>query len=341
MAKKNVIIIGNGFDLAHNLKTDYSSFIEDIRKDNNRPEGDKIYNNILGDQKSNGFLSILLRHYKKGNWSDIESTYFDFLRNYYDKDFFKDKFSEIFYYSTAKELNDEFNQIKQCLKIYLLKEQDKFNKISGYDNFFSQFDKNNTLVLNFNYTNTVKQYTKKLLNVNCIHIHGELENDNMIFGFSAADQEYFYLLNKNDNELLKNIKRKQYEFSNKIDELDAFIKDDDYSIFILGHSCGISDREILNKIFTTKSVSIISTFFYTKQEFGNTSVNIERIIDNESNGENKVIFDKFLKFRDSCKMLQFDSTTIEEEDFKKGASSLEAKGYSVIEDKKPGGLHFI
>jgi hypothetical protein len=51
---KNLVIIGNGFDLAHGLKTGYNDFVKHLI--NEKSKNPKLYSNILNtDNVSNKF----------------------------------------------------------------------------------------------------------------------------------------------------------------------------------------------------------------------------------------------------------------------------------------------
>ena len=45
-----------------------------------------------------------------------------------------------------------------------------------------------------------------------------------------------------------------------------FINDDEYQIYIMGHSCGISDRTLLNKLFEHQNCKSIKVFYHCKED---------------------------------------------------------------------------
>lgn len=76
---------------------------------------------------------------------------------------------------------------------------------------FSGLPPERTMLLCFNYTGTVKKYEQNgglIIN----YIHGELEHpENIIFGYGdELDKDYQDILDKQDNELLKNVKSVKY-----------------------------------------------------------------------------------------------------------------------------------
>ena len=136
----------------------------------------------------------------------------------------------------------------------------------------------NLLILNFNYTDIENVYTENLknnLNDEVIHIHGELhekENNNprnpIIFGYGdELEENYSKLENLNDNAYLENIKSIKYQETDNYKRMLSFINSDKYQVIILGHSCGNSDRTLLNTLFEHENcVSIKPYYFQYKDE---------------------------------------------------------------------------
>lgn len=125
---------------------------------------------------------------------------------------------------------------------------------------------NNVLVLSFNYTNTEKVYTEDMFNVKVVHIHGELcQPDSVIFGYGdELDEEYKILQKANTNEYLKNIKSIRYLESGRYREMLEFINSAPFQIYILGHSCGGSDRTLLNTLFEHPNCVSIKPYYFQK-----------------------------------------------------------------------------
>jgi hypothetical protein len=294
---KNLIIVGNGFDLAHNLKTSYDDFKNELT---DYPEE---YDDL--NSKKSILLQSLLKDKENVLWSDIESTYFDILINLKDERKLQDKYGAQFRYRNSRDFNNDFELIKKHLISYLIKKEESFEPIENYKNFFKEFQNKDTVIVNFNYTNTVSQYIKDL-DIEIIHIHGELNNENnpIIFGFAANQAESKNLLIENDNNHVRNIKKFNYLLTNNKNELDNHLSSKGYNVFILGHSCGISDNLILNEIFTHKEIHKIIPFYYNSRDgYFDTMVNIDRIIDDYSKEESNY-FDKLLSYPQSYKMPQ-------------------------------------
>lgn len=140
--------------------------------------------------------------------------------------------------------------------------------ITDYSKFPHQFLRpNNTLLLSFNYTNLSDLYESNGLG-STIHIHGNLDSpSSMIFGYGdELDEEYKDLLKRSDNECLKNIKSIRYLESSNYRKLLQFIESTPYQVYIMGHSCGNSDRTLLNTLFEHRNCVSIKPYYYQKED---------------------------------------------------------------------------
>lgn len=125
------------------------------------------------------------------------------------------------------------------------------------------------MLLDFNYTKTAQQYLLKNNGVfSHIHIHGHLENPaGMIFGYGDEfDDKYRRLQALNNNECLANIKTIKYQESDNYRRVLQFIESAPFQVYIMGHSCGNSDRTLLNTIFEHDNCISIKPFFYKKED---------------------------------------------------------------------------
>ena len=123
----------------------------------------------------------------------------------------------------------------------------------------------NIMFLNFNYTDTAKLYLptpKPGFEIN--HIHGELSKpESVIFGYGdELDENYKKISNLNDNEYLKNFKSIKYLESDRYRKALEFMDAAPYQVFIMGHSCGNSDRTFLNTLFEHKNCVSIKPYYY-------------------------------------------------------------------------------
>lgn len=131
---------------------------------------------------------------------------------------------------------------------------------------------NRLLLLNFNYTHTADLYipqgkTKEYwFPIN--HIHGDLKDPaSIIFGYGdELDDRYSRLVKLNNNDFLHNVKSIKYLETDNYRKMLAFIDSAPYQIYIMGHSCGNSDRTLLNTLFEHKNCISIKPFYHVKED---------------------------------------------------------------------------
>lgn len=149
-----------------------------------------------------------------------------------------------------------------------------------------------TLFLNFNYTNTVNYYNGKILNyksgyAQIIHIHGQLplfdckKGADICFGFGdEIDEDYDYIQNLDTNVFLENFKSFFYSQNFFYRDLLDYLDSGKYQVFIMGHSCGLSDRTLLSTIFEHANCRSIKVFYHLRKDgsdnFKEISQNISR-----------------------------------------------------------------
>lgn len=123
------------------------------------------------------------------------------------------------------------------------------------------------LILTFNYTKTAELYMiNQHPGIDVNHIHGELTNpDSIIFGYGDdTDDDYVRIEKLNDNAYMNNIKAFNYLGSVNYRHMLEFIESAPYQIYIMGHSCGTSDRTLLNTLFEHDNCISIKPYFYQK-----------------------------------------------------------------------------
>lgn len=270
------------------------------------------------------------------NWVDVEDAYHIFLvktaRNE-EVTYNGKKYS----YASVKDLNNDFKAIEVALGEYLERlietQKENQNALSELDLIFdsafvaSDFSSkgvkalnrgmnpivrvNNTLFLNFNYTKLETSYVNKKDEV--VHIHGELgqaekpaiERNPMIFGYGDEScDEYKELERMNDNTFLENIKSIKYLETNNYKKLLSFIESEEYQVFVMGHSCGNSDRTLLNTLFEHENCVSIKVFYHgysDKNNYSDIVRNISRNFDDKKSFREKVVNE-----RDCQRMPQYD-----------------------------------
>lgn len=335
-----LVIIGNGFDMAHGLKTSYVDFINwyweqrvyDLLTEHTAVSEDclcklQIINtkkcsswsmidfnscrdiitgkwktppsNIIGGIKDNTddfsvmcsrFFETILQSIETRGWVDIETDYYQLLKECSEN-------ADCGY--TVKELNEQLAYLQEKLVEYLSSiGTNQYNKelhdamitffdpadfstegrkkalenigldIKSYEEVEHNFEERNKLIperimlLSFNYTATAKNYN----NFNLEHnfIHGDLEHPkNIIFGYGdELDKDYQNIVDRNNNELLKNVKSVKYLETRNYHKMLDFLMAAPFQVLIMGHSCGNSDRTLLNTVFEHENCVSIKPFYH-------------------------------------------------------------------------------
>jgi hypothetical protein len=180
----------------------------------------------------------------------------------------------------------------------------EIKKLLQLDSAINYFDliPNQTIFLNFNYTFTDKIYNNprefaqlnndRLSSIETIHIHGTIapnDNNPVIFGFGdEIDDDYKSIEKLNNNSYLENIKSINYLETDNYKKLLEYINSGNFQIFIFGHSCGVSDRTLLNTIFEHENCASIKLFYHQKAEGIDNYSDIVRNISRSFNDKAKM-----------------------------------------------------
>ena len=208
-------------------------------------------------------------------------------------------------------IEDTTNDLREQKLIYAVSRAENMRKkirellVSKASLNYFRFRPKEILFLNFNYTSTETEYDSSpkdreygdRIPTSTIHIHGELGNktDNkVIFGFGdEIDSNYKTIEDLDDNNYLENIKSIKYLESISYKTLLEFINSDDYQIFVFGHSCGISDRTLLNTLFENKNCASIKPYYRQindqKDNYSDIIKNITRNFTNKASLRDKVV----------------------------------------------------
>lgn len=337
-----LVIIGNGFDMAHGLKTSYMDFInwywdqrvntfvgnttkvsedilcklqikgnEDIScwnvfafqnsfffKDiyhKERYSGFEIIQEIRQHPKVFSveccpFFETILQSIETKGWVDIENDYYQTLKNNIDSprcdynvielnkqlSFLQNKLVEYLKTIETSELKNDlkgeivenFNPAdfstegkKRALRSIGL-ENYELAELSNKPYKQQKLRPKRTMLLSFNYTGTAKMYDGNNIELN--FIHGDLEHpENIIFGYGdELDKNYQDILDKNNNEFLRNVKSVKYLETRHYHELLEFLLSAPFQVLIMGHSCGNSDRTLLNTVFEHENCFSIKPFYH-------------------------------------------------------------------------------
>jgi formylglycine-generating enzyme required for sulfatase activity len=271
---------------------------------------DELKQNVVYKNK---FLEIIEKRRKLlKNWADIEELYFQILTNC--KNRIKDE--NVYEIYTVEQLNCDFRAIKLQLESFIKTRNDVVITNSEYITSVTKekglvqkiqdiikdgiTDKDNVLLLNFNYSNTVSEFYHKKINgitTDLIHIHGEASKPNenpMIVGYGDEVADDSVEIEKlNNNDFLENVKSIKYVETNNYSEFLKFIeKSKEYDVFVFGHSCGNSDRTLLKALFERENCKKIRCFYYKRTEksddFNATVDNIYRKFEDKTDFRKKM-----------------------------------------------------
>ncbi|KOR83481.1 magnesium transporter [Bacillus sp. FJAT-22058] len=285
-SSKNIVIIGNGFDMSLGLKSSYQNFIEYIKSSKRFVKDNELYN----------YNRLFLRKYENFylNWSDFESLYEETVRKINNRSQKNEEPQDIF---DIASVNDSIKRLEEDFHEYLSDEYPKwiekktiqigssdFKKFTEEVNpFFKKMIKDeNTFFINFNYTNTIEDLCESVLydssNISqsslevkkakerVFHIHGSLEEENILFGGGFTDSEDIdkihysqslindKLFRIKENELLNSTRKKI------MTTIDLNSEDTNKDLFIIGHSLQGSDFPFLSKLI--QKVNKVFIFYY-------------------------------------------------------------------------------
>lgn len=164
-----LILVGNGFDLAHGMKSSFGSFA----------------NSISPKTRNQWLLSLKKKNieYGDGMWYDFEVLIEEITRKWFEDyfDIVVNNGDEKKVNEEVDEINESYNQITKTLIEYLLKEQEikNYKKIES----LSKEIKEDSYAINFNYTNILKKY---VTNEKIHYIHGSLAENFIVLGYKYA-----------------------------------------------------------------------------------------------------------------------------------------------------------
>lgn len=268
MRHKSLFIIGNGFDLAHGLKTSYEHFREYLQKEYPEVDSDEfilpnVYTLPKGDEfvddiQAISFLLRIISNTEGDEWKDVETTLgtldfgecFDGL--YYERD--SDEDINLWY---KAYLNQD---IASNLVLPTLKISDYFaewintieidDRVSVKKDFAKLINSDEDLFLTFNYTETLE----KLYNIkNVCHIHGK-QGEEIIFGHGNDANSYEYYLSYYvgaENSLVEIHRMLQKNTVSALERHMSFFKKIDFTvnkIYSFGFSFSEVDQIYIEKI---------------------------------------------------------------------------------------------
>ena len=235
----DLIILGNGFDLAHELPTKYSDF-RDFTWINNREFYEQLTKYIFEDDLWNDFENAL-GSFDDGEIKEMsEAVYLNYGNKYYN------------YEGVITDELEFSTQISEYLSEWIKSIDTKTKPVVS-----RKIINNENIFINFNYTDTLET-TYGILNNNILYIHGKaLNNDRLIIGhhnvFAYAGKQPLMLTYQEMDEWIEyqiNSKREELEKENLIQNyfVNTF-KDTDEII--------ATNKKFFGKINTVKKIYIL------------------------------------------------------------------------------------
>lgn len=226
-------------------------------------------------------------------WVDIEEDYFESLRKLVEKanvDKVKEKDISA-HVRSVRNLNNELQVLTNSLESYLSKEVESFDVTSQelyYEDFierltgypvikkpsFSDSEKpqkpERIILLNFNYTTCLSQLIRRVcddtVQIIDINIHGLIGNElhGPIFGYgNNYSEQYDKIEGLNENEFLSGIKSFKYNRSPAYNNLIDYLSTAFFEVYLVGHSCGMSDHTMFKTIFDHDNCKLIKSYHFS------------------------------------------------------------------------------
>lgn len=315
----NLLVIGNGFDLAHGYPTSYGDFLDVINH--------LIHNNFdtsswsEGKKATCGFLktgsvkkikklandNCWIKHFNNRraslgqNWIDFEKEIEDVCHKLLSIEGMKEMdilLSELVLFVNDKYKIDVSKMEKDLKDLISLLDLYLFNVMAFETPFRSEdiFEFGPTNVISFNYTNTIEKYYGCS---NVEYVHGKLstspdnEDTTIVLGFNSMgsdkyDSFYAYFL-------------KYFQMVNNnvtIDTLNKLEKTDNLKVAFYGHSLDKTDQDIIKSIFKKCSKESITLYYHDNQHKESMIKNLIDIFGKEEfmkiclSNDKKIVFKK-------------------------------------------------
>lgn len=174
---KTLYLIGNGFDLHHNLPTEWKYFHKYIQENQNDLENSfEEYFSLEMDDEN--LWSSFEKNLETFNWK----TFFDDNCNVYPDD---DNFRP----SDTYGLEDDLNEQTQYLIESIREAFESWIKNIDIESVKKKLSfEEDSLFINFNYT-LLLENVYQIQPDNIVHIHGDIENNQIVFGHNMIIEE--------------------------------------------------------------------------------------------------------------------------------------------------------
>lgn len=261
----------------------------------------------------NELIRRLLSNCLDNDWNGVENEIYSVLKFYHNK--IKRKNQNEAFNPNVKETEVYKNQLKEIKSInisigclvhnlirYLVTQNSPEQlRVDIFDSIFAtpsldlgEINLNyadnirHNLFLNFNYTtycesiisSIIQKHENLATKFSRINIHGDIESDfsEIIFGIGDENNDFYSEFESMyDDDWLECMKSFHYFKNDRYQELLGFTAKGDYEVYVMGHSCSITDRTLLNMLFENKYCKKIHVFHYEGiKSYLKTTYNIAR-----------------------------------------------------------------
>ncbi len=126
-----------------------------------------------------------------------------------------------------------------------------------------------------------------------------LEINPIIFGYGdESDPQYQQIEDSGENVFLEHIKSFSYFKTDNYNRLISFIDSDIFDTCIVGHSCGLSDRILLNTIFEHQNCRKVEIFYHKLNDGSDNFTEITQEISRHFKPQNKGLMRRRVSFKD-------------------------------------------
>ena len=184
-------------------------------------------------------------------------------------------YKAISYEDFINSLLEELKRFTKCFELYLSYFVNKIDimPISFINKIL--INDPNIKILSFNYTNTIDKYHKQIFSMPCF-IHGQALNnslDNLVLGINETSNKVdplFTNFRKYFQRISKNCDRSYRDWINQINfrfhGSKVSLGSEHNRIYIIGHSLGLSDKDILNELITLPGTKTTIYYHNNKNE---------------------------------------------------------------------------
>ena len=181
MDSTKIVIVGNGLDLHHGLKTSFGDFIKSSEISKETLQGLCLMTDLNSSYYEQGFVPF-------ASWSNLEKLYWYASGSLDGEDV------------NVEHFNSVIEGFKKEFKCYL--ENLDYDDIKASDPVQKELSKAD-IILDFNYTDTIAKLYQADLKENCkyIKIHGSVQDNNIVLGFANMLSDDGYGVSKKKKKL--------------------------------------------------------------------------------------------------------------------------------------------